>query len=95
MNRFSKEDKISTLVSVVGPHYGETIVNKMEKLESAKGKEVTCDAIVEMLCKVWRATRSGKRIVGDSSGTELADPGYFAKDKTCHYCKEKGCLRND
>ena len=32
----------------------------MEKLESAEGKEVTCDAIVEKLCKVYRNTASGK-----------------------------------
>ena len=40
-NKFSKEDTISTPVSVVVPFYGETIVNTMEKLETSKGKEVT------------------------------------------------------
>ena len=44
-NKFSKEDKIATLVSAVGSFYGETIVNKMEKLKLAGGKEVTYDAI--------------------------------------------------
>ena len=39
----SKYDKIVTLVSAVGPFYGETIVIKMEKL----GRETTCDAIVK------------------------------------------------
>ena len=34
-------------------------------------------------------------IVGDPTGTEFADLGYFAKDKICHYCKETGHLRND
>ena len=51
-SKISKEDKIVTLASAVGPRYGEIIVNKMEKLDSAEGKEVTCDATVEMLCKV-------------------------------------------
>ena len=40
------------------------------------------------------ATRSGKSIVEDPGKTELANPGYFA-DKICHYCKEKGHLKND
>ena len=67
----------------------------MEKLKSSKGREVTCDAIVEKLCKVWRATGSGKGIVIDPSETKMADPGYFSKDKICHYCKEKVHVRND
>ena len=41
-NQPSEDDKIATLLSTMGPFYGETIVNKMERL----GKEVTCDAIV-------------------------------------------------
>ena len=48
-NNISKEDKIVTLVSAVGPFCEEIIVNKMEKIKSAKGKEVTCDAIVGKL----------------------------------------------
>ena len=43
---------------------------------------------------MYRATGSGKGIVGDPTKTELADPGYFA-DTICHYCKEKGHLKND
>ena len=72
-NKFNKEDRTATLVSAVGPVYGGTIVNKMEKLKSAKGKEVTYDAIVENLCKVYRATGSGKGIIGDPSEMELTD----------------------
>ena len=41
-----------------------------------------------------RATGSGKSTVEDPGETELADPRYFA-NKICHYCKEKGHLRND
>ena len=81
--KISKEDTISTLLSAVGPFHGEAIVDNMEKLENAERKEVTCDAIVEKLCKVYRATGSGKGIVGDPIETDLADPGYFA-DTTCH-----------
>ena len=44
----SKDDNIATLVSAMGLFYGETIINKMEKLEAAKGKEVTCDALVKI-----------------------------------------------
>ena len=62
----------------------------MEKL----GKEVTCNAIVKKMCKVHRATGSGKSIVEDLGETEFADPGYFA-NKICHYCKERGHLKND
>ena len=47
------------------------------------------------MCKVHRATGSVKGIVGDPTETELADPGYFAKDKACHYCKELGHVKND
>ena len=46
------------------------------------------------MCKVHRATGSGKSIVEDPGETELADPGYFA-DKICHYCKEKGHFKTD
>ena len=42
-NHLSKDDKIATIVSAMGSFYGETIVNKMERL----GKEITCDAIVK------------------------------------------------
>ena len=69
----SKDDNIVTLVSAMRPFHGKIIVNKMEKL----GKEVTCDAIVKKMCKVHRATGSGKSIVEDPGETELADPGYF------------------
>ena len=34
-------------------------------------------------------------VVVDQSETELADPRYIAKQKTCHYSKEKGHPRND
>ena len=86
----SEDDKIATRVSAMKPFYGEIIVNEMEKL----GKEVTCDAIVKQMCKVHRATGYGKSIIEDPGETELADPGYFA-NMICHYCKEKGHLRND
>ena len=46
------------------------------------------------MCKVHRATGSGKSIVEDPGEMELANPGYFA-DKIYHYCKEKGHLKND
>ena len=49
MNQLSEDDKIATLVSAMGPFYGETIVNEMEK----PGKEVTCDAIVKENCVKW------------------------------------------
>ena len=66
----------------------------METLKSAEGEKVTCDTIVEKLCKVYRATGSWKGIIGNPSETELADPGYFV-DKTCHCCKDKVHLKND
>ena len=44
-NHLSKDDTIATILSVMGPFYGETIVNKMERL----GKEVTCDALVKKI----------------------------------------------
>ena len=47
------------------------------------------------MCKVHRASGSGKSTVEDPGEPELANPGYFAKNKTCHYCKEKGHLKND
>ena len=47
------------------------------------------------MCKVYRATGYMKGIVVDPGETELADPRYFPKDEICHYCKEKGHLRND
>ena len=75
----------------MGSIYGETIVNKMERL----GKEVTCDAIVKQLCKVHRATGSGKSTVEERGETELADPGYFVKNKACHYCKELGNVKDN
>ena len=50
---------------------------------------------MEKLCKVWRAYGSGKGIVVDPSETELAYLGYFVKDNICHYCNEKGHLRNN
>ena len=43
----------------------------MEKLKSAKGKEVTCDTIVEIMCKVYRATGSEKVNTEDQSETEF------------------------
>ena len=46
-NQLNEDDKIATLVNAVGHFYGETIVNEMEKLEAAKGKEVTCGAIMK------------------------------------------------
>ena len=83
-NQLSKDDRMTTLVSTVVPFHGETIVNKMEKL----GKEAICDAIVKTkLCKVYRGA------VAESTKTELADPGFFT-NKICHYCKEKGHLKN-
>ena len=93
-NKFTKYYKIATLVSAVGRFYGETIINKMEKLEAAKGNDVTCDAIVEKLCKVYRATGSGKGVVADPNETELSGPGHDAKDKACHYCKEVGHVKD-
>ena len=66
--QLSKDDNIVTLVSAVGSFHRETTVNEMEKLESAKGKGVTGDAIVENLCKVYRATGSVKGIVIYPSG---------------------------
>jgi hypothetical protein len=62
----------------------------MERLESIEGEEVTCDALIEKLCKLWRVSGSGKGITEDPSELELADPGYFAQNKTCFCCKEKG-----
>ena len=88
-NKFRKDDKISTLLSAVGPFYGETIVNNMEKLKTAEGKEITCDAIMEKLRKMHRATCSVKGIVVGPTETDLADPRCFAKDKTRHYCRAK------
>ena len=61
-NHLSEDDKIVIVVSAMGSIYGETIVNEMERL----GKEVTCDAIVKKLCKVHRATGSGKNTGEDS-----------------------------
>jgi hypothetical protein len=89
-NQLSEDDKIATVVSAMGSIYGEAIVNEMERL----GKEVTCDAIVKKLCKVHRATGSGKSTGEDPGELELADPGYFA-NKICNYCKEKGHFKND
>ena len=85
---------IAKVVSAVGPQYGENTINEMEKLVSAKGIKVTCDAIVVKLCKVWRVSGSGKGIVKDPSETELVNIEYFAKDKACFYCEEKGHLKN-
>ena len=60
----------------VGPFYGETIFNEMEKLEAAEGNEVTCDAIVKKhVCKVYKATGSGKGTVANPTETELSEPG--------------------
>ena len=47
------------------------------------------------MCKVHRATGSGKSTVEDPGETELADPGYFAKNKACHYCKELGHVKDN
>ena len=46
------------------------------------------------MCTVYMAIGSRKSIVEDPGETELANTGYFA-DKICHYCKEKGHLKND
>ena len=37
----------SVLVSAVGLQYGATILNKMERLKSAKTEEVTRDVLIE------------------------------------------------
>jgi hypothetical protein len=92
-NNFSEDDKVSALVSAAGPQYGATILNEMERLESLEGGEVTCDALIEKLCKLWRVSGSGKGV--KPSELELADPGYFAQNKSCFYCKEKGHLKSD
>ena len=87
---------MTSLVNTVGPFYGETIINKMEKLETEEGKEVTCDAIAKKeLCKVYRATGSGKSTVAGLTEIELTEPGYFTKNKACHYCMEVGHAKND
>ena len=42
-----------------------------------------------------RDNGSGKSTVEYPGETQLANPGYFAKNKTCHYCKELGHVKND
>ena len=91
-NKFTEDDYIAALVSTMGPQYGATILNNMERLKSAEGEEVTCDALVEK-CKLWKFSESGKGIVEDPTETKLADHGYFANNKACFYCKEKRHLR--
>ena len=59
-NKFNKKGKIAALVSAIGPCYEETIVKEMEKLKSAEEKYVTCDVVVENLCKVWWTIGSGR-----------------------------------
>ena len=58
-NHLSEDDNIATVVSAMGSIYGETIINEMER----PGKEVTCDTIVKKMCKMYRATESGKSTV--------------------------------
>ena len=47
------------------------------------------------MCKVHRATGSGKIILEDPGETKLADPGYFAKNKAYHCCKRLGHVKGD
>jgi len=44
---------------------------------------------------VHRVTVSGKSTVEDPGETELADPGYSAKNKACRYCKEVSHVKDD
>ena len=92
-NNFTKDDKVSALVSALEPPYGATILNKMERLEGTKGEEVMCDTLVEYLCKLWRDSGSGKGIIEAPAETKWVDPGYCAKDKACFCCKENGHLK--
>ena len=42
-NNFTKDDKVAALVSAAGSQYGATILNKMERLESAEEEEEVTD----------------------------------------------------
>ena len=92
-NNFSENEKVTALVSAAGPQHEATILNKMESLESVKGEEVKCNALVENMSKLWRVSGSWRGIFEDPTETELVNPGYFAKDKACLYCKKKGHLK--
>ena len=52
--------KAAALVSIVKPHYGATIIGKIERLESAEGEKKSCDAILEAVCKLWRVGGFGE-----------------------------------
>ena len=83
-------------MSTEGPIYGETIVNKIEKFESAEGKEVICDAIVE---KHVQSVQSywiceGYCNISIRRNWLIIDK-YCMKDKYCCYYKKEEHIKND
>ena len=58
-----------------------------------KEQEITCDALIEAMCVIWKLGGAGREDDFEEKELNLGTPSYHGKDKICFHCVFKDHLK--